>query len=181
MRALPVLALSLLVLAACGRKEEAPAAPDAAVGATPAVAPPTRPVRKPGLWEVSSSVEGIDAVQTVRLCLDEATDAELALAGAQAPGGCRTEQTREADGSWRFSAACDMGSGGRTTTSGSASGDFTSAYEVRAETTTEGAATPQMNGVRKLTARAAWRGRCPAEMKPGDVQIPGGPTVNVAG
>lgn len=182
MRALPVLAVSLLTLAACGQREEVAASEEApAAQPSPAAAPPTRPVRKPGLWEVSTSLEGVDGVQTVRVCLDEATDAKLALAGAQAPGGCSTRQTRETDGSWRFSASCDMGSGGRTTTAGTATGDFTSAYEVRAETSTEGAATPQMNGTRRMTSKAAWRGRCPGDLKPGDVQIPGGPVISVAG
>lgn len=183
MRAVPVLCIGLLALAACDRREraEAPEAPSAAAP-TPAAAPvPTRPVRKPGLWETSASMEGVDNVFTSRLCIDEKTDAQLSLASAQpGAGACETTQTRQPDGSWRFSSVCDRGSGGRTTTAGTASGDFSSRYTVQAETRTEGAAVPQLNRAARMILQADWRGPCPADMRPGDVAMPGVGTINLA-
>jgi hypothetical protein len=184
MRAVPVLCLVVLALAACDRRDraEAPEAPAAASSAPAAAAPaPTRPVRAPGLWETSASLEGADTVFTSRLCLDERTDEKLSLAAAQpGAGDCRTTQTRQPDGSWRFSSVCDMGSGGRTTTTGTATGDFASRYTVQAETRTEGAAAPQLNRTARMTLQAVRQGACPADMRPGDVAIAGLGTINVA-
>lgn len=182
MRAVPVFCLVALTLAACDRREKSAAPESPTAAPAPASAPvPTRPVRKPGLWETSASIEGVDTVFTSRLCVDERTDEKLALASAQPGAGeCKSTQTREADGSWRFSSVCDLGSGGRATTTGTAAGDFASRYEVRAETTTEGAAVPQMNRSARMTMQATWRGACPADMRPGDVSIAGIGTVNLA-
>lgn len=183
MRVLSIVCLSVLTLAACNRGDEAEQPAEGPVAAPP-VAPsvPTRPIRKPGLWETSASVEGLDAVQTVRLCLDAATDERLSLAGGQAGAAqCRNSQTREADGSWRFSSACDMGSGGTVTTVGTATGDFSSRYTVTADSTTSGAAVPQMNRSQRVTVQAAWRGACPADMKPGDLSVPGVGVISLSG
>lgn len=175
-----------LALSGCNRKpEEAakpppPEAPAAEAPAKAVPAPPKTPRRKAGLWEQRVSIEGVEFVQVTRICMDRAADEKLAL-GAQGPAAAceKNMVTRQLDGSWRFSSVCDMGSGGTVTTSGVASGDFSKAYAVRSESTTAGAAVPQMNGTRKMTLEAKWQGACPEGMAPGDMEIPGGGRINV--
>lgn len=167
----------LLALAACEREADdahgLPMKQAAEAGAT------TPPVRKAGLWE--QRVSNGDMVQVSRVCMDAAVDRRLSWWGAQTTkGACEKNLvTGRADGGWQFSSICDMGSGGRTTTSGVATGDFDSHYQVAAQSSTTGAAAPQMNGLHKLTIDAAYQGPCPAGMKPGDMSLPGGVKINL--
>lgn len=178
-RRLVLCAAALLALAACSKEgEKAPAAP--ADAAKPAFEPSqTPPKRKPGLWE--QRVSNGDFVQVSRICLDDATDAKLSWWGTQATKDiCEKNITsKTTDGGWRFSSVCDMGSGGKTTTSGVAKGDFDAHYQIEAESSTVGAAAPQMNGTRKMVIDAQWQGPCPADMKGGDMQLPGGVKINL--
>jgi hypothetical protein len=167
----------LLALAACdqkaGQKSGLPMAEAAKPGAT------TPPVRKPGLWE--QRVSNSEMVQVSRVCIDAEVDKRLSWWGAQTTkGACEKNLvTGRAEGGWQFSSVCEMGSGGRTTTSGVVTGDFGSHYQVAAESSTTGAAAPQMNGPHKLTIDATWQGACPAGTKPGDMSLPGGVKINL--
>ena len=130
--------VTLLALAACDRPADQKAA-----DAKPAFQPSqTPPKRKPGLWEQRVSTG--DYVQVTRICLDEAVEAKVSLWGAQATRDMCEKNlfTAQVGGGYRFSSVCDMGSGGKTTTSGLATGDFNSKYLIQAESSTVGAAAP---------------------------------------
>ena len=45
--------------------------------------------------------------------------------------------------------------------------------------TTTGGPLPQANGVHKIAIEATWQGPCPADMKPGDMEMPGGMKINM--
>ena len=176
MSRIAVLTLAVLGLAGC----QTPEAPRAVQPLTKAAAGPElpAPARRPGVWRQSLSMAGL--IQTARVCIDPATDARLSLIGAQSTSGdCSRPRITRESGGWRFQSDCDMGSGGRTQTAGTAVGDFASQYVVRARSTTTGAAVPQMNGTRSFTAVATWEGACPAGMTPGDMSLPGSLTVNL--
>jgi hypothetical protein len=183
---LAVAALST-ALVACNRKDSGETAATGDEAAAPAgkAAPPAvppAPKRKVGLWEMRMSMAEVDFVQTMRVCLDAATDAKTAVWNAQMSKDMCSRQTatRQPDGSWAFTSVCDMGSGGVVTTQGVASGDFSKRYQVRMTSTTAGAATPQMNRTSNMTMDAAWLGACPEGMKGGDVELPGGVRMNMA-
>jgi hypothetical protein len=72
-----------------------------------------------------------------------------------------------------------MGGSGTVTSDGSATGDFSSHYKVEATAVTSGAPTPQANGAHKMSIEATWQGPCPADMKPGDMEMPGGTKINM--
>lgn len=175
--------VALLTLAACNRNEEAaetPAEAPAATAPAPAAGETAAaPQRRPGLWEQRVSTEGM--VQVSRICIDEALEKRIGWWGQQATAdACEKNQvTRRADGGWQFSSVCDMGTGGKTTTSGVATGDFNSRYLVEAESSTVGAEAPQMNGVRKMIIESAWQGPCPEGFEPGDMELPGGMRINL--
>ena len=172
-----LLGAAALPLAACNR--EAPK--DESAGETPAQKVVETPTRKPGLWKQTMTIEGVDTLQGAKLCLDAATDKKLAWWAQQGVrGGCpKNEVIQNPDGSWSFSSVCEMEGGIKTTTEGQAVGDFQSAYQVKAESTTVGAPIPEMNATRTVTIDATWIGECPPGMKPGDIEAPDGRRVNL--
>lgn len=180
-----VLSLATLALASCNRggeetaQDEAPATVEAETPAVGSAAAPPPPKRKPGLWEQRVSTEGM--VQVTRICFDEALESRLGWWGQEATNeGCEKNLvTRRMDGSWQFSSVCDMGSGGKTTTSGVATGDFDRRYVIKAESSTVGAAAPQMNGTREINIEGVWQGACPDGFRPGDMELPGGIRMNL--
>lgn len=158
MRLMAGLLAAGLALAGC-QKADAPAA------------------RKPGLWE--QRVSGGAFSQVSRVCLDAAADARMGWIGEPAGAACQKPPLKKQGQGWRFETVCDLGPGGKTVGSGTVSGDLSSRYVVQAESTTTGAMAPQLNGTRRFTVEAAWQGPCPADMKPGDLALPGGVKINL--
>jgi len=162
-------------MAACNRHAEQPGK----AGANKTVETPRR---KPGLWIQTTQVEGIGAVPAVSICLDAATDRKIAWWGQQgARAGCiKNDVSKNADGTWSFSSICQTVGNIRTTTEGTASGDFQKSYEVRATNKNEGAPLPEMNGTHSVIIDAKWDGPCPSNMKPGDMKLPDGSIMDMA-
>lgn len=189
MRAAASLALVALlaVAAGCTRRDrdEAPAAPSDQAAAPSQAAPKgaaALPRRKPGLWEMSMSVQGEDMPPVVtRVCLDEATEARMPVWGGQVMRDMCEKNlvTPRTDGSVQFSSVCDMGSGGKVTSSGVVTGDLTSNYVVRVQSSTTGAQVPQMNRQTSYTIASRRVGDCAEGQRGGDMVMPGGVTVNM--
>src|SRR3990167_3897188 len=139
-RAGVIAAITVFAATACSKAGEGDAVEKAAPAAVEV------PKRKPGLGKQTMLLEGADVLQTVKLCLDETSDPKLAWWGQQGfKQACsKNEINRQPDGSWKFSSACE-GAGVKTTNDGAAVGDFSSRYQLRAESTTTGAPIPQMN------------------------------------
>ncbi len=77
----------------------------------------------PGLWV--ERVADRHGVKVTRYCLDAATAGRLSYFGDQLNARCsRHAMAQAADGSWRFSTACDMGRWGKVATEGVIKGDF---------------------------------------------------------
>lgn len=127
--------------------------------------------RKQGLWEQRLS-DG-QTTQVTRLCLNGA--AHLAMAylgeGLNRDLCSKRQMVRGADGTWTFSSTCAASGGARVTTSGTASGDYTSHYQLKLQRSQVGGLTP---GVRNYVVDAAWKGDCPPNMKPGDMVLADG-------
>ena len=169
--------LSALALAGCQKTTEGAKAPAAnappAASQAAANAPAAAPRRKPGLWQMSMSSEGVR--QASAICVDADTDAKLGLAG-QKPGAnpCRENRiTPRPGGGYDMESVCDLGEAGKMTAHGTLTGDLNAGYKVEMQSTTTGAAAPQMNGVRRIEMDAVWKGPCPAGVKPGDMQVAG--------
>jgi hypothetical protein len=179
-----VLALSAaaLALAACNKSAGDKAASAEGAGkaatATAPAGPMTMPSRKPGLWKQTVTASGTQQVSSI--CLDKASEAKLSVWGAGASKDmCQRSEISPVPGGWAFKSTCDMGSGGKTTSHGTVTGDFNSSYKLQAESTTEGAGAPQMNGGHMMSMEATWEGPCPPDMKPGDMTLPGGMKMNM--
>lgn len=180
-----VAVVALLALSACGKKAQTPAtgtgAPSAITAevAKPAV-PLREPERKPGLWEQTVSSDKMRQVS--KICFDEALARKLTWWGGQtSKDRCATHAvTAHAGGGWAFNAVCDLGASGKVASSGVATGDFGSHYRVEVTSTTTGSSMPEANGEHKIAIEATWKGPCPADMKPGDMTLPGGLKLNMA-
>jgi hypothetical protein len=184
-RAIGISAMALLALAACQKKAETAtatgtAAPAVATAPEASAGPMTPPPRKPGLW--AQTVSMAQMTQTTKLCLDTASDKQMAWWGSQAAKSTCEEQsiTPHAGGGWDFRSVCRSPAGGTTTSAGTATGDFSSHYRVDVTSTTTGGPMPQANGEHKIAIEASWQGPCPADMKPGDMEMPGGMRVSVS-
>ena len=181
MKRVLVSAACVLALAACSKKPAG--APEASSAAAPAVAsapaaPMTPPERKAGLWEQKMSTAGM--TQVSRICFSDEVNKKMSLWGQQAADDtCSTKSMTPTAGGWKFASTCNMGSGGTIVSSGEAKGDFGSHYTVDIKSTTTGAAAPQMNGDHAMTLEATWKGPCPADFKPGDMELPGGMKINM--
>jgi hypothetical protein len=186
MKRVLVSAAAILALAACSKKPSS--APDAATAAAPAAASApaaarqtasmTPPERKAGLWEQKMSTAGM--TQVSRICFTDAVNKKVTLWGQQ--GGeemCSQQSITPTAGGWKFTSACNMGTGGTIVSSGEAKGDFGTHYTVDIKSSTTGAAAPQMNGEHAMTLEATWKGPCPADFKPGDMELPGGMKINM--
>lgn len=176
------LAVSAIALAACSKKEEKAAAtgeaPAASASAPPVLTAP--PKRKPGLWSHTIQSEGSN--QSMKICIDEDTDAKMTVWGqAASKEMCAQQSFTPAPGGYAFSSTCNMGGAGTIVSKGSITGDFNSAYTVKVDSTTTGASMAQANGQHNMTLTAKWEGACPAGMKGGDVkiQVPGGPEMTI--
>ena len=169
MRAAILLGLGVLALGACQERPEAHR-----------VSLPLPPAREPGLWTQTVSSAGV--TQHSKLCLNALVEPKIPRFAAPAPGGVCTghvAKPKPEGGGWAFEDICDFGSGGVVVTIGTASGDLVRAYHVEANTETSGAEAPQMNGERRMTLDATWKGPCPAGMKPGQLELDGGLKVDL--
>lgn len=144
-----------------------------------AAGPVEKPVRKAGLWEQTTTVQGSEP-QVLRLCADQSVENTLPWWGRVAQvGSCQdVSGARGADGAYSFETKCDMGGAGKSTISGSGSGDFDSRYQVTIQMATTGASDPRLNGVRQISNAFEYKGECPADWSLGDVEVPGGMRMN---
>ena len=172
-------ATALLALSACSKSKDTAATGTAAdaTATAPASSAPTPsgpPSRKAGLWEQTMSSDRMN--QTIKMCLDDATDSKMKWWGSQERGktNCDEEKiTPHLGGGWDFHSVCKMGESGTITSDGQATGDFNSHYTVTVNSTTAGSPMPQANGPHKMTIDAVWKGACPAGWRAGDMELPG--------
>ena len=170
-----VLAAASLGVVACSREPGPPAAVDDTAAEYPV------PVRQPGLWRQVSMVEGLDRPIAMQLCVDKATDAQMAWWGPAARRNCKSDNmVRKADGSWSFDSDCQDANGVRVVRSGVVVGDFDIRYQLKATTTISGLDNPGLRGTRTISIDAERLGSCPAGMRPGDVELPDGMRVKAS-
>jgi len=146
-------------LSGCGQQSAGSAGSDAgpvAVSTTASGAP----IRAAGLWQLRNIGGGGTVIGTQQLCVDAASEEKASLFDQIARNtNCSKYVIAPADGAWSFEFVC--GASGMTSTSkGTVSGDFTSAYKVEM---TEGGGTMELS----RTIEATRTGDCPSGVAPG--------------
>ena len=141
------------------------------------------PTRKPGLWEISMSTVGVPSggKYEMKQCIDESTDAKLLKGGmdmaSQMGMQCtKNDMHKDSDQKYSGDSECSF-NGVQTKTTTVFSGDFDKAYTGEIKTSY----TPAMMGITSsvTTLQAKHAGKCPKDMKPGDMLLPGGMKMNV--
>ena len=142
------------------------------------------PARKAGLWEIKMVFEGGGGMppQTMKQCLDQATDKALsAQFGGAAQGACSKQDVKTAGGTTTIDSVCKTGPA-TTTTRAVITGSFDSAYTMKINSKSEGGpAIPGMppGGETRMTIEAKHLGACQAGQKPGDIMMSNGMKMNV--
>jgi hypothetical protein len=141
------------------------------------------PARKPGLWQMTMIFEGGHIPQqSIKQCIDAATDKQMnSLGGEMQKQNCSKQDMQHVGNTIIVDSVCKSGMGGTSVSHAVVTGDFNSAYTVKADIKREGGAMPGMpaNGAMKMTVDAKWLGPCAADQKPGDMIIGNGMKMNI--
>jgi hypothetical protein len=141
------------------------------------------PARKAGQWEIAmtSDTPGGMPNQTIKACIDAASDKQMMAAGfSMSKSMCSKQEMKQEGDSYVIDSTCQVGP--MTSTSHIViTGDFQSAYTVKMTSEMSGAAMmPGMPGSTSMTQEARWvSDACTDGMAPGDMLMPGGMKVNV--
>ena len=132
------------------------------------------PARKPGLWEVKTSIGSSAQSLTMKVCIDAATDQLMQpIAGPFSAQVCPKRSIQRADGTITIDSTCSVA--GKTATARAVvTGSFDSSYTMTV--TAQGAALPTNVS---MTVDAKWLGACAEGQKPGDMMMGNGMTVNL--
>jgi len=136
------------------------------------------PARKPGAWDIRVTPKmppGLPQM-AMHLCLDAATDKAIMERSLAFSEDCTMQQSRDGE-SIVIDSVCER-NGGKQTAHTVISGDFQSAYtiEIVGDGTPSTHAQPTHT---EITQQAQWLGECPADLKPGEVKLPSGQTINL--
>jgi hypothetical protein len=145
------------------------------ISAVPALAAEL-PSRKPGLWQVKTSIGSSNApALMIQQCIDATTDQMMqSSAGPFSPAVCPERAVQRSENSITIDSTCAVG--GKAATAHSViTGSFDSAY-----TMTVTSQIPDIpDGKMIMTIDAKWLGPCAADQKPGDVIMSNGMKINV--
>ena len=137
------------------------------------------PVRKAGLWEMKMVRTGAPMPDmTMQHCTDETTDKQMSNAlSPMSKDVCSKNDIQKTATGYVTDSVCTFG-GMSMTTHSDITGDFNSAYTVKATSNSTGgsAGTPRDS---TMTIEAKWLGACKPDQKPGDIMMPGGIKMNV--
>lgn len=134
------------------------------------------PSRKPGLWQVKTSIEGNHAPdRVIQQCIDTATDQMMqSSAGPFAPAACPERHVQRSDNSITIDSICTV-DGKAATAHSVVTGSFDSAY-----TMTVTSRSPDIPGGKMvMTMEAKWLGSCLADQKSGDIVLDNGVKINI--
>lgn len=133
------------------------------------------PKRKPGLWQIETTMAAAPGMGPIKQCIDEKTDNFYQQLGEQHKDKCTESEIRNAGDKIVVHSVCRMG-GSTATTDATFSGRLDSDYrgDIRIKYN------PPMHGMSEsaMTVAAKWLGPCAAGQKPGDMILPNGMKIN---
>jgi hypothetical protein len=134
------------------------------------------PARKPGLWQVKTSIEGNTVpARVIQQCIDAATDQMMqSSAGPFAPEACPKRDVQRSENLITIESICTVG-GKAATAHSVVTGSFDSAYTMTV--TSQSEVIP--DGKMTMTIEAKWLGPCSMDQKPGDIVMGNGVKVNI--
>lgn len=163
------------------RPFRAPLAALAAAFAASAFAapPPPLPPLRPGLWEATTVSPGRPQPRpaVTRMCLDKHTQGHvLAQLTMAMPRMCSRNQLGMRGGRFVTDSSCTFGS---STIEGKTETTFFRDTAYRMEVVGRVGPTGQLSPMQKAVIDGRYAGSCPKGMKPGDMTLPNGLTLNL--
>jgi hypothetical protein len=138
----------------------------------------TLPERKPGLWEMKVTSDSGRSTQSMKQCVDAATDAKMMRLGSgdAMKGACSRNEFRRTSAGYETTTECRFG-GSTIQSEGSFTGDFSKAYVGQVKSSFA----PPMFGREHSTTTisAKWLGACEQGMVPGDMITAQGIKINI--
>ena len=144
------------------------------------------PPRKPGLWEQSMVSDRNPTPIVTKWCFDEASDRRMPVLpkGPRRAGACSQFHVAQNGDSYTVDSVCGSGQGGggglSITSHTVISGDYSSKYTMVSTVDLEGAPDPSRNGKHTSTVTMTYKGDCPSELGPGQMERPDGTVVDMA-
>jgi hypothetical protein len=134
------------------------------------------PLRKPGLWQVKTTIENNNAqAEVIQQCIDAATDQMLqSSAGPFSPSACPERNVKRSENGMTIESVCSVG-GKAATAHSVVTGSFDSAYAMTVTSQSE----EFPGGRMTMTMEAKWLGPCAADQKPGDIVMSNGAKINI--
>lgn len=159
-----LLAVSLLGLAGTALAQDLPA---------------NMPKRKPGLWEMTSSMGGQS--QSTKFCLDADTDAAMYRMGTHMNGQMCSKFNVDVQGSKVVTdAVCKVNTpNGAVNVSSHSETTFQGDTAYQSQGTMKSDPPMGGHGDMQMTGSGRWVGQCAADQKPGDMIMPDGQTFNI--
>jgi hypothetical protein len=179
------LTTALILIAALGSvvgcsKPKAPESQSAGIeAAKPAQLAEASPMaQKPGLWEMTTSVPGMPAGLVSKLCVDQGLSERMVEVGLKGTGDAQCTQSNliKTGSTVDVDSVCHM-SGRKITSHIRMEMISDSEYHQTIAATME----PPISGDGKSTTTVIGKrlGECPADMKGGDMMVPGGMKINM--
>jgi hypothetical protein len=139
------------------------------------------PHRRLGYWEETRTGDMSPTPMVTRICLDAVSDKQLPVLGRKPrrAGACQTYTVTKTGNAYVTDAVCGFG-GVKMTRHTVLTGNFTTSYTAKSTITIEGASNPARNGAHATTLTALYKGDCPADLQPGQVQLPDGEVRSIA-
>jgi hypothetical protein len=136
------------------------------------------PTRKAGLWEMKMVRTGGSVPDmTMQHCTDATTDKQMSTSFSPGKETCAKQDIQKTATGYVSDSVCSV-AGMTVTSHAEITGDFNSAYTVKATSRTEGGPA-NLNREATTTIEAKWLGACKADQKPGDIVMPGGIKMNI--
>jgi hypothetical protein len=133
------------------------------------------PPRKPGLWQMSTSIGNGEAV-TLQECVDPQNDKAMRSRLASAPRiNCAERVAPKSGDTITIDATCAL-IGGQTATHHMV---FTGSFDSNYTMTMTNQPPPGLPVLPTVTMTAKWLGPCAAGQRPGDMILPNGETINI--
>jgi hypothetical protein len=143
------------------------------------------PHRKPGLWEMTLQSDRTPAPIVTRWCFDAASDRLMPVLGRRErrrgplAAACAKMSVSKSGDSYVMDSQCSFG-GATITNHQVISGDFNVRYAAVSTIHVQGSSDPARNGAHTLTQSWVYKGDCPAEVQPGQVECPDGSVMAMA-
>jgi hypothetical protein len=131
--------------------------------------------RRPGLWEVKTTIENGGPPKVVQQCIDAATDQlSQSIAGPFSAAVCPERNVRRLSDTVTVDSICSI-AGKPASAHAVVTGSFDSAYTMKV--TSEGEFLT--GGKMTMTMEGKWLGACMNDQRPGDVIMSNGAKINI--